>query len=736
MSFTFSKEPQSNKSHPINIDDLKSKLQKRSPKINWDQIIGAYEFSKKAHEGQKRQSGEPYITHPLSVADILIDLGMDQESIITGLLHDVVEDTSVSLKDIEKEFGQTIAFLLDGVTKISRMNFRNTHHKQSENIRKMIVAMGRDVRVILIKLADRLHNLRTLQYMPQDRQVAIANETLEVYTPLASRLGMNEIKVQMEDLSFKFAQPESFSALEKKMNEINKGKNIYMKKIVDLLKKKLQTSGIWNCEVKGRYKNLYSIHRKMTYESIPFEEIHDVVAFRICVDEIHECYESLGLVHALWKPVPNRFKDFIAMPKRNNYQSLHTAVLGPEGRQIEIQIRTHDMHLMAERGVSAHWIYKLKDHKNQIKGHSLLKFNWLQDLLSWHQNSDNSEEFLENVKMDLFESEIYVFTPEGEIKEFPKGATPIDFAYAIHTQIGEKTAGAKVNSLQVPLEYKLKSGDTVEVITSNKPKPSKKWLKICVTSKARSRIRNFFKAEERKKSLEIGEKIFKKGCHHFKISEKDLLSHSQFSEFMKSKGLNKKDDLFIALGFGKIVFKQILEYLQKRKNKNDHSLSKDILPIIPEKDTPGSPLVIEGEDHIMVHFAKCCYPVAGDHVKAYVKRKKGIIVHRNICKTLDQISSDRFIEVDWKSDQSQNNDYTIVLNTICIDKPGTLSQLSEAFNFFNLNITNLRVNRSSPPKVFVAFDTKVKGLRQANQLMARLNQIDNVVSVRRKTDFD
>ena len=735
MSLTFSKEPESNKSRPISIDDLKNKIQKRSPKINLDQIIGAYKFSKKAHEGQKRQSGEPYITHPLSVADILVDLDMDQESIITGLLHDVVEDTPVSLKDIEKKFGQTIAFLLDGVTKISRMSFRNTYHKQSENIRKMIVAMGRDVRVILIKLADRLHNLRTLQYMPQDRQVAIANETLEVYTPLASRLGMNEIKIQMEDLSFKFAQPENFSALEKKMKEVNKGKNVYMKKVVDLLEKKLQSSGIWNCEVKGRYKNLYSIHRKMTYENISFEEIHDVVAFRICVDEIHECYESLGLVHALWKPVPNRFKDFIAMPKRNNYQSLHTTVLGPEGRQIEIQIRTHDMHLMAERGVSAHWIYKLKDQKAQIKGQSLLKFNWLQDLLSWHQNSDDSEEFLENVKMDLFESEIYVFTPEGEIKEFPKGATPIDFAYAIHSQIGEKTSGAKVNGHQVPLDYKLKSGDTIEIITSNKPKPSKKWLKICITSKARSRIRIFFKTEERKKSLEIGEKIFNKGCRHFKISENNLLSHSQFSEFMKSKGLNKKDDLFIALGFGKIVFKQIIEYLQKRKSKNDNPLN-DILPIIPEKDTSSSPLVIEGEDHIMVHFAKCCYPVAGDHVKAYVKRKKGIVVHRNICKTLDQISSDRFVEVDWKSDQSQNNDYTIVLSTVCIDKPGTLSQLSEAFNFFNLNITNLRVNRSSPPKVFVAFDTKVKGLRQANQLIARLNQIDNVVSVRRKMDFE
>lgn len=734
---TFSQELLSSKPYSSSIDDLKIKLQKRVPKVNLDQILKAYEYSKKAHKGQKRRSGEPYITHPVNVAGILVDLDMDQESIITALLHDVVEDTSISLKDVEKEFGPTVAFLLDGVTKISRMKFRNIYQKQSENIRKMIVAMGRDVRVVLVKLADRLHNLRTLQYMPKEKQVAIANETLEVYTPLASRLGMNEIKVEMEDLSFKFAQPEKFAVLEKKMKEVNRDKDIYIGKVVSLLEKELQSNGIWNCEVKGRYKNLYSIHRKMVYQYISFEEIYDIVAFRICVEEVHECYESLGLIHALWKPIPGRFKDFIAMPKRNNYQSLHTTVLGPEGRQIEIQIRTHDMHLIAERGVASHWIYKLKDKKVKVKGNSLLKFNWLQDLMSWHQNSDDSADFLENIKGDLFESEIYVFTPEGEIKEFPKGATPIDFAYAIHTQIGERTIGAKVNGYQVPLDYQLKSGDRVEVITSKKPKPSKDWLKICVTSRARSKIRSFFKAEERKKSMEIGEKIFEKGCYRFNLREKDLLSHTKFSEFMKSRGLNKKEDLFIHLGFGKIVFKQILAYLNKTKNKEENSLDQiDTLPINQEQDVSSPPLVIEGADNVMVHFAKCCYPVAGDHVKAYVSRKRGIVVHRNICKALAHISSDRFIEVNWRSDQSQNNDYTISLNTVCIDKPGTLSKLSEAFNFFDLNITNLKVNHAHSLKVVVVFDTKVKGLRQVNQLIARLNQIENVVSVKRKIDFN
>ena len=720
------------------IESITDKLKTNKSKININQIIKAYDYSRQAHKGQKRKSGEDYITHPLHVAEILVDLGMDQESIITALLHDVVEDTPVSLQDIKKHFGPKVTFLLDGVTKISQINFRNNYEKQSENIRKMIVAMGKDVRVILVKLADRLHNLRTLQHMTKERQVAISKETLEVYTPLASRLGMNEIKTEMEDLSFKYSEPENFNNLSAKMKEFYKDKNTYEEKVIQILKKNLQTNGIWNCEVTGRYKNIYSIHKKMIHQNVSFEQIHDLIAFRICLQEIHECYEALGIVHALWKPVPGRFKDFIAMPKRNNYQSLHTTVLGPEGRQVEIQIRTQDMHLTAEQGIAAHWVYKIKNKKSQLKSiNSISKFNWLQELVYWHQNSDNSEEFLENVKRDLFESEIYIFTPTGDIKEFPNGSTPIDFAYSIHTQVGERTAGAKVNGSQVPLDYKLQNGDKVEIISAKKPKPSKDWLKICITSKARSKIKSFFKIEERKKSLEIGQKIFEKGCHRFKISEKKLISEPLFREFMKSKGFNKKEDLLVDLGFGKISFKQIISFL--RKNKDNHSLDftdQIETSIAPEKESIKSPLVIEGTDNVMVHFAKCCYPVAGDHIKAYVSKKRGIVIHRNICKALDQISTDRFIEVDWKNDQSTNNDYTISLSTVCMDKPGTLSKLSEAFNFFDLNITNLKVNRANSLKVYVVFDTKVKGLSQTEQLITRLSQIDNVLSVKRKTDFE
>ena len=662
---------------------------------------------------------------------------MDQESVITGLLHDVVEDTSISLEEIEKHFGIKVAFLLDGVTKISRIKFRNTYEKQSENIRKMIVAMGKDVRVILVKLADRLHNLRSLQYMPPDRRVAIARETLEVYTPLASRLGMNQIKTEMEDLSFQFSQPEKFRFLEMKMKDFDRDKNVYVGNVVKLIKKNLTSNRIWNHEVKGRYKNLYSIHRKMDYENVPFEEIHDIIAFRICVEELHECYETLGLIHSLWKPVPTRIKDFIAMPKSNNYQSLHTTVLGPEGRQIEIQIRTYDMDLMAERGVAAHWIYKMKDKKAVFNQDSLSKFNWLKDLVDWHKSSDNSEEFLDNVKRDLFESEIYIFTPEGDIKEFPKGSVPIDFAYAIHTQVGERTTGARVNGQQVPLNHKLQNGDTVEIITSKQPKPSKDWLKFCMTSKARSKIKSFFKTVERKKSMEIGSKIFEKGCFRYKISEKEMLKDPLLKNFMKSKGYNKKEDLFVDLGFGKIDFKQILSHLRKHKDLENSKIA-DQIDVSPEtkKESSSSPLVIEGVSDIMVHFAKCCYPVAGDHIKAYVSKKKGVVLHRSVCGSLDQISSDRFIEVDWKKDQSFKNDYTLSLSTVCLDKPGTLSKLGEIFNFFDLNINNLKVSRTNSLKVYVLFDTKVKGLRQAEQLIDKLSQVENVLSVKRKIDFD
>ena len=719
---------------PSTLDRFISGIKSHGLTLDWDQIRKAYHYSEKAHKGQLRKDGAPYITHPLSVAEILIDLQMDQDSIITGLLHDVVEDTDVSLEDIKKEFGPQVAFLVDGVTKISLMKFRNIQHRQSENIRKMIIAMGKDVRVILVKLADRLHNMRTLSYMSSDKQLLISDETLEIYAPLASRLGMNELKTELEDLSFKYSNPESYSHLKKKMRDTKEKREEYTKEVIQLLEKELGKS-LKDFEIQGRCKNFYSIYRKMTNNNLNFEQIHDVLAFRVCVNELHECYEVLGLIHALWKPVPGRFKDFIAMPKINNYQSLHTTVIGPRGLQIEVQIRTKEMHLTAERGIAAHWIYKSKERDKVIQ--NLQKFNWLKDLAAWHQQTRDSGEFLDNIKRDLFESEIYVFTPQGDIKEFPKGATPIDFAYAIHTDVGTHIRGAKVNGRQVPLKFKLHSGDTVEILTSKASHPTKDWLKMCVTSRARSKIQVFIKAEERKKALQIGQRVLEKNCQKFKMSEKKIFSHPAYPLFMKENGFNKKEDLLIALGFGRLTAATLFNELNKRTEKQEEANVFEKQPVVEKKatkKTSQSAILVEGADQIMVSFAKCCYPVSGDDIRGYVSWKKGIVIHRSQCTALLEISPDRFIDVKWKA-PDQHNVYEVSLEVICSDSPGTLNHMSEAFTFLGLNIMDIRVNRTNDQKAFASFITKVKDISQLQQLTGRLRSIENVISVKRKTVF-
>lgn len=710
-----------------------TEAKKNGLNLDWKQITGAYKYSQKAHQGQFRKDGKPYITHPLSVAGILVNLQLDQDSIITGLLHDVVEDTSVSLEDIQKEFGSEVAFLVDGVTKISRMKFRNIQHKQSENIRKMIVAMGKDVRVILVKLADRLHNMRTLSYMPQEKQLLVADETLEIYAPLASRLGINEIKTELEDLSFQYSNPESYSHLQKKMRDTEKSRAKYTKEVIRQLKKKLSQSLKGNFEVQGRYKNFYSIYCKMRNHNLNFDQIHDVLGFRILVEQLYECYEALGLIHTFWKPVPGRFKDFIAIPKVNNYQSLHTTVIGPKGLQIEVQIRTKEMHLTAERGIAAHWIYK-SNKKEKMTG-NLEKFNWLKDLAAWYQQAGDSNEFLDNIKRDLFESEIYVFTPAGDIKEFPKGATPIDFAYAIHTDIGAHVKGAKVNGRQVPLKHKLQSGDTVEISTSKTSHPTKDWLKICVTSRARSKIQAIIKSEEREKALQIGQKVLEKNCQKFKVSEKSIFTHPRYPILMKDSGFNKKEDLYIALGFGRLTAANLFKELNKHKEKEKS------FPLFEKKsggektkNTTQSAILVEGNDQIMVSFARCCYPVSGDSIRAYISWKKGIVVHRSQCAALLAISPDRFIEVNWKKEEKSQSFYEISIQVLCGDSPGALNDMSEAFTVLGLNITDVRIIRKNDQKAFANFTTKVRDIKQLQELTSRLRAIENVISVKRKAD--
>ena len=692
-------------------------------------------FAENAHRGQFRRDGAPYITHPLAVAGILADMQADKESLVTGLLHDVVEDTPVSLEEIRKKFGEEIAFLVDGVTKISRIQFQNIQHKQSENIRKMIAAMGKDVRVILVKLADRLHNMRTIAFLPEEKQLFIADETLEIYAPLASRLGMNRLKAELEDLSFQRSKPEACLRLEKKMQESDAERARYAKEVVRLLKKELSPSLKKGFEIQGRAKNLYSIYCKMRDNDLDFEQIHDISAFRVCVEKHSECYKVLGLIHAFWKPVPGRFKDFIAMPKANSYQSLHTAVIGPKGRPIEVQIRTKEMHLIAERGVAAHWIYKSGKEarrKTALKPKTLEKFNYLQDLVNQQSGEGEAGEFLDNIKRELFESEVYVFTPAGDIKEFPKGAGPVDFAYAIHTDIGASLRGAKVNGRQVPLKYKLQSGDTVEVITSKTGRPSKDWLNMCVTSRARSKIQAFVKAEERKKALQIGEKIWEKSRQKFKTSEKRVLEHPRFPVFMKDNGFNKKEDLLAALGFGRLSADHIFREL----NKN---MKKTLFPVFEKQKKSAqkssrSAILVEGDDQILISFAKCCRPVSGDPISAYVSRSKGVSVHRSGCASLSVVPADRFVDVQWKkSDETEKKSlYEVSLQVLCNDNPGALNNMSEAFTVMGLNITGVQIFRRSDQKALAVFTTDVRDLRQLRELTGRLHAVENVISVKRK----
>ena len=524
-------------------------------------IKKAFLLSNKAHQGQVRKTGEPFIEHPLEAALILADLHLDAHSIATALLHDVVEDTSITLQEIKNDFGKSVAFLVDGVTKLSKIKFKSSYEKESENIRKMLVSMGKDVRVILVKLADRLHNMRTLSPLSEERKLRISQETLNIYAPLAERLGLHAIKTELEDLSFKYIYPEVYLSIFQQFEEETKDRNKYIKDVIVFLTNELSKKTKVKFEIKGRTKNMYSIYKKMQNQKISYAEVYDIIAFRVCVEKLRECYEILGWVHSLWKPIPGRFKDFIALPKANNYQSLHTTVIGPKGKKLEIQIRTYDMHYIAEKGVAAHWQYKDESaFKNvKVQKQTLEKFSWLQDLVALHRQAQHSTVFLESVKENLFESDIYVFTPKGDVKEFSSGATPIDFAYAVHTDIGNKLKEAKVNGRIVPLKYKLQNGDVIEVSTSEKNHPVREWLNFCTTSKARSRVRSYIKNEERKMAVQVGQKLLDKDLKKANMSLERFLKKPECRKTMVSMGLNTHEDIYTQIGYGKIIAQNFIQ---------------------------------------------------------------------------------------------------------------------------------------------------------------------------------
>lgn len=719
------------------IDDLIHLILGYFPQANVDFIRKAYHFSEKAHEGQIRRSGEPYIFHPLGVAAILAELRLDLPTIATGLLHDTVEDTDVTLDEIEKEFGEEVRNIVDGVTKISKMTFRNTHEKQGENIRKMIVAMGKDVRVVLVKLADRLHNMRTLNHMPPDKQARIADETLDIYAPLAGRLGISSIKIELEDLSFRYSHPEAYYSLVQKVSKKKKEREKYIDEVKRILENEIEKSIKNNTEISGRPKHFFSIYKKMQMRGIDYEQVYDILAFRICVSSVPECYEVLGLIHNLWKPIPGRFKDFIAMPKNNNYQSLHTTVIGPQAERIEIQIRTHEMHLVAERGIAAHWKYKETSRGHgQTDNEAIDKFNWLRELVSMHQQTKSPDEFLENIKTDLFDSEIYVFTPKGEVKEFPEGATPIDFAYSVHTDVGNSIVAARINGKLVSLKHQLENGDTVEIITSKNQTPNKDWLKFCVTTRAKSKIRQHVKVEQRKRALLLGRELLDKTIRKYGHSPQKFLAGAEFDKACRDLGCNSLDDLYIRVGYGAITPTQVIEAILPElpptvEQEEATFLQKAFKSAASKTRKDNSLIQVDGLDDVLVRFAKCCSPIPGDPILGFITLGRGIVIHRSDCQKAFELDQDRRIDVAWSQSAAHDTSRMVGVRVLSYDVAGLLKQMSEVFSTHGVNIHNAQAKTTKDSKAICTFDVSVKDTKQLQQVMSELGKLKGVIEVSR-----
>lgn len=717
------------------VEELCEKIVKYDPQADLALVRRAYNFSEKHHEGQFRRSGEPYISHPLSVSGILADLRLDIETIITGLLHDTVEDTTATLDDIKREFGETVAALVDGVTKINQMKFRNSVEKQGENIRKMIVAMGKDVRVVLVKLADRLHNMRTLHHMPYDKQSKIALETLEIYAPLAGRMGINTLKIELEDLCFRYYRPDVYYILVQQIKKTEGETNRYIDEVRRQIGESLGKTNLKH-EVFGRSKHLWSIYKKMTSRDLDYDQVYDVLAFRVIVSSIPECYEALGYIHSIWKPVPGRFKDFIAMPKANNYQSLHTTVMGPGGERIEIQIRTQEMHLIAERGIAAHWKYKEKG--NHASNKTEAQAQWLRELVQWHQNVRNPEEFLDTVKTDLFESEIYVFTPNGDVREFPDGATPLDFAYGIHSDLGNSCIGARVNGKMVPLKYRMQNGDTIEIMTSKTQVPSKDWLKFAVTSKAKAKIRQFVKEEQRKRSLTLGKDLVEKEFRKFGAAAAKHFNGEVYTQFLKDFGLHSVEEMYIKVGYGKLEPRTMVEKLlpnfnQQTEKTETQSFMDKVIKAAQTKIKKSKSLVsVDGMDDVLVHFAKCCSPIPGDSIVGFISRGRGITLHRSDCKKGFELDQERKVDVQWTSKHAgAGQERNVKLKVLSQDITGLLKMMSEAFAVHGINIESAQVKTTRDKKAICIFEISVRDAKQLSEAILGLQKIRGILGVER-----
>jgi guanosine-3',5'-bis(diphosphate) 3'-pyrophosphohydrolase len=706
------------------LSTLIEEIPKYQPGADLALLERAYRFSEVSHQGQQRASGEPYVSHPLEVASLLVGFKMDVTTVTAGLLHDVLEDTAATKQDLEREFGKEIAELVDGVTKIGKLAFSSREERQAENFRKMLVAMARDLRVLMIKLADRLHNMRTLDYLPTERARKVAQETLDIYAPLAHRLGMAKVKAELEDLALRSLSPDDYLELQRRVAKRRLEREADINHAIAILEQKLSEVGI-ESQIRGRPKHFFSIWKKMHDQGREFDEIYDLTAVRVITNSVRDCYGSLGVVHSLWKPVPGRFKDFIAMPKVNMYQSLHTTVIGPKGDPVEIQIRTWEMHRIAEEGIAAHWLYKEKKTGKDRIDDSLV---WLRQLLENQQDTNDPAEFLDSVRVDLFPDEVYVFTPKGDVKALPEGSTPIDFAYAVHTKVGEHTVGSKVNGKLVPLRTALRQGDIVEIVTSPNQHPSRDWLKIVKSSRARSKINQWLKVEERVRSIELGREMFEREAKKYRLNPTPLMGGDDFKKVAADLGYATSDDLLAAVGYGKASAHQLLNRLAPAAllEPQERPRPADTRPRTEQG------VRIRGVEDLLVRFAKCCNPLPGDAIVGFITRGRGLTVHARDCLTVVKsvLDRERLISVEWDVEEPATRPVRIAVY-IGRDRPGLLSEITGAISSRDGNITKAEVTVTDDRRGINHFVVEVADLGQLQAIMGAIREVPDVINVER-----
>jgi GTP diphosphokinase / guanosine-3',5'-bis(diphosphate) 3'-diphosphatase len=719
----------------IRFEDIFETVGRHHPEADLEVMRKAYIFSAVEHKGQTRASGEPYLVHPLEVAAILADMRMDPACVAVGLLHDVLEDTLTDPERIKEYFGEDVLHIVEGVTKISKIPFSTSEERQAENFRKLLLAMVDDIRVILVKLADRLHNMRTLRYLPDDRRVRIARETMDIYAPLAGRLGMSKIKNELEDLAFQYLEPEAYQDLSAQVEERRKEATAFIAKLKGTVAEKLKAAAL-EATLEGRIKRLYSIHQKLRRQRIGVDQVYDFVALRIVVSTIPDCYAVLGILHNLWRPVPGRIKDFIAMPRPNGYRSLHTSVIGDEGHPFEVQIRTREMHRIAEEGIAAHWKYK--EGKSGFDKDDQA-FAWLRQLLEWQQEVKDPHEFLNSLKLDLYPEEVYCFTPKGEVKTLPRGASPVDFAYSIHTEVGHQCVGARVNGKIVPLRYKLKNGDIVEILTSGGHHPSRDWLALCVTNRARNKIRHYLNTAEKQQALEIGRKHFERELKRFDLTLKKVLAEPGKIEALAHElGTGPKaDDIFTAVGYGKVSMRQVLKHFIPAEKLE--------APPVPERPRPlaeamkrllrvgDERIKVKGSDDLLIYRAKCCNPIMGEPIVGYITRGKGVSVHAQTCPNVVNLMYDpeRRIAVEWE--RGAEGAYEVRISVQVEDRPGLLAAITQVLAAMNTDIRDADVRTFDDRTAHIELTLRIQDLKHLEKVVKSVRGVAGVIDVERQT---